>query len=145
VNNTLDPIPFTATNATSATDSLETEEARTLYAWMQTFPQPSIDKLRQINAGARSAKHVLLALAYGATDRHVGSVNRLIVSLLVSRMKAESRQELLRIARIQETLTALHTAIDAITGVPAYAMLSKEKDAPCRKPIRAKFKDVLSA
>lgn len=91
--------------------------ATVFYKRLCEFPQDSAEKLGHINHAASSAHHVLLAIKYGVTDTHIRGLNRTIIRLLLSRLKAERSRNQNLIDRINNTMLGLHLAIDWVTGV----------------------------
>jgi hypothetical protein len=91
--------------------------AEHFYKRFLAFPRDSARRLEHINRTTSSAHHVLLAIKYGVTDLHIRALNRTIVSLLLSRLRAERDRNQRVLNRINETMLGLHLAIDWITGV----------------------------
>lgn len=91
--------------------------ALVFYKRLLAFPQDSAQRLEHINHSATSAHHVLLAIKYGVTDAHIGALNKTIVSLLLSRLRAERNRNQRVIDKVNETMLGLHLAIDWMTGV----------------------------
>jgi hypothetical protein len=96
--------------------------------WLNTFPERSIRRLRHINNAANSANHVVLALGYGIGDSSIRSINRLIIGLMLSRMKAERSGDEQKVVRINDFLESLHECINSITGIAQ----PKHESVPCR-------------
>lgn len=88
-----------------------------LDAWLATIPPESVSRLRAINTSTDSARHIILSLAYGLTDAHIGKLNRIITALLISRLKAERAGKEHTVARINKFMEEMHHAIDAVCGM----------------------------
>ena len=86
-----------------------------LVIWLDTFPQSSIQKLQSINKATNGAYHMILALSYGLCDDRIRRLNRMVVNLLVSRLKAKRHSRLDQVAKINKTLFDFHWAVDQIT------------------------------
>ncbi len=99
--------------------------------WLNSFPPDSIRRLHQINASSGSARHVILALAFGSFDKHIRDVNRLITGLLVARLKASRQGDLEKVSRINLIMEELHNQIDRLTGVVHHRV------TPCNRPSTA--------
>lgn len=84
--------------------------------WFEQFPESSVKRLRHINQSATSARHVLLALAYGTVDENIAKLNRVITGLLLARLKAERTANFLVVARINTFMTLMHEEMDKLTG-----------------------------
>lgn len=113
------------------------EKQKALYQWVAAFPAESIERLRTINAAATSAKHVLLALAFGICDSNIRRINRLIIQLLLTRMRAERAGDTHKLDAVNAKLSDIHLAIDWATGfVPPFDMREEQPDSPCNKFIR---------
>lgn len=89
-----------------------------LFIWLSAFPGASIEKLRRINQASTTSRHIILAITYGLTDRHLASVNKLIIGLMVARHKACRVHDQRLEERIEANLKALHRAINALVGPP---------------------------
>lgn len=106
------------------------------HQWLLGMPQESIERLRAINLSTGSSRHVILALTYGIYDVHIRKINRMITSLLIARLKAERAGKCRLIARINDFMENMHSAIDFATGT------SHEKLAgatPCNRSNRAQL------
>lgn len=90
-----------------------------LAVWITAWPTVSIERLGHVNHAATSASHVILALSYGLSDRHIRRLNKMIVGLLLSRMKAQRRGDVRLAERIESKLQDVHEAIDRATGTPS--------------------------
>lgn len=88
-----------------------------LRTWVKSLPDETISRLNAINNSATSSHHIILALSYGLCDSNIWKLNRMIIGLLLSRMKAERKSDTLRVERINAKLNELHHAIDDLTGV----------------------------
>ncbi len=99
-----------------------------LFSWLSAFPGASIEKLRRINQASTSSRHIILAITYGLTDRHLASVNKLIIGLMVARHKAGRMHDQRLEGRIEVNLKALHRAINALVGPPPHGA----DEAACR-------------
>lgn len=88
-----------------------------LDAWLATVPAESVVRLKAINASTDSARHIILSLAYGLTDAHIGKLNRIITALLISRLKAERAGKVHTVERINDFMDEMHQAIDAVCGM----------------------------
>jgi hypothetical protein len=109
--------------------------ATVFYKRLSALPEDSTLRLEQINHAATSAHHVLLAIGYGVTDLHIRALNKTIIGLLLSRLKAERSRNQHLIDRINETMLGLHLAIDWVTGVqPPFSMQHIERSACNRVP-----------
>lgn len=91
--------------------------ATVFYKRLSEFPAESAEKLEHINNAASSAHHVLLAIKYGVTDANIRGLNKTIIGLLLSRLKAERSCNQCLIDKINNTMLGLHLAIDWATGV----------------------------
>lgn len=88
-----------------------------LKTWLEAMPPESLERLKQVNSHTGSAHHVILTLTYGLTDRYIGTLNRMIIGLLLRRMKAERSGNEKQIERINAYMKEMHEIIDAVTGV----------------------------
>lgn len=104
-------------------------------AWISQFPEQSINRLGHINRSTNSARHVLLALAYGTFDKSISELNRVITALLVARMRAERAGLNAKVQRINAYMVKLHEAIDFATGVEGRVEVNPN---PCNRPIPGK-------
>ncbi len=104
-----------------------------LYDWLNSFPQESQSRLYQINHASTSASHIVLALGYGIYDSHIRKLNRLIIGLMLSRMKAERSDNDAVIANINKTLQDLHDSINRVTGLTPVV-----PDGACQSPAKRK-------
>lgn len=102
-----------------------------LCRWMAAFPPESRERLRRINLAATSSNHVVLAVTYGLFDPCIRSLNRMITSLLLLRMRLERRGDRCRVERVERKLSELHTAINLITGIKREPGSHHEA---CRRP-----------
>lgn len=91
--------------------------AQDIRSWLRSLPSETVARLNAINNSATSSHHIILALSYGMCDSNIWKLNRMIIGLLLSRLKAEQRADTLRIERINAKLNELHHAIDDLTGV----------------------------
>lgn len=107
--------------------------ASQLHGWLMTLPADSLARLRTINMSTVSSKHVILSLAYGIYDRHIGKLNRIITSLLISRLKAERAGRTAVVARINDFMEEMHEAIDMATGT---AGLRRKTGHACNRTMR---------
>jgi hypothetical protein len=113
--------------------------ATVFYKRLSELPVDSTQRLEHINHAATSAHHVLLAIKYGVTDGHIRALNKTIIGLLLSRLKAERSRNQYLIDRINETMLGLHLAIDWVTGVqPPYSAQHIERGACNRMPKRGR-------
>jgi hypothetical protein len=88
-----------------------------LITWMNTFPQPSIQKLKSINNATNGAYHVILSLSYGLYDERIRRLNGMVIGLLVCRLKAKRANRTDQINKINQILLDFHQAVDQITNV----------------------------
>lgn len=108
--------PSFASCTASAPECARFEQRHALYRWLHSFPPESIHRITTINNAAGSAKHVLLALAFGVYDTHVRKLNNVIIGLQVRRLRAERHHDARTIEVIQNKLNDLHHAIDWVCG-----------------------------
>jgi hypothetical protein len=94
-----------------------------LNKWFQSRPAATIERLKKINLAATSSSHIILALSYGVTDPYIRATNKMIVSLLLGRHKAQKRGDSACEARFEAKLQDIHDAINLVTG-----MAEKTKD-----------------
>jgi hypothetical protein len=106
--------------------------ARGIRRWLATWPKESIDRLRTINNSHGSSTHIILALAFGAYDRQIRTLNRVITSLLLARMRCEHTCRHDRVKRLNTLMDEIHTAIDAVTDTQ-----SNRAETPCNRPSRS--------
>jgi hypothetical protein len=111
--------------------------AERFYRWLSGFPEPSINRLRNINNASADARHVIISLGYGVYDCRIRGLNNMIIKLLVARMKAERTQNERTLARIQAILTGLHVAIDWTTGRLERSDFSHLEQPSCNKVVKA--------
>jgi hypothetical protein len=109
------------------------EQRYALYQWLYSFPPESIQRLAAVNNAAGSAKHVLLALAFGMYDQHVRKLNGVIIGLQVRRLRAERTHDAQVIESIQQKLGDLHHAIDWITGTTPLFSEREGEIAACNR------------
>lgn len=113
--------------------------ATVFYKRLSELPFDSAQRLEHINHAATSAHHVLLAIKYGVIDSHIRSLNKTIIGLLLSRLKAERSRNQYLIDRINETMLGLHLAIDWATGVqPPFSAQHIERGVCNRMPQRSR-------
>ncbi len=86
-----------------------------LQSFIASLPKDSIERLRHINLSTGSPRHIILTLAYGIYDRHIGRLNKMITGLLISRLKAERAGKIRLVNRINDFLENMHEAIDLVT------------------------------
>lgn len=110
--------------------------AERFYRWLNRFPEPSLDRLKRINNASADAGHVILSLSFSLYDCRIRAVNNLIVKLLVARMRAERSSDEVALARIQVILTALHVAIDWVTGKLDRSDFSHLEQPSCNKVVK---------
>ncbi|HEY9757361.1 MAG TPA: hypothetical protein V6C97_19485 [Oculatellaceae cyanobacterium] len=103
--------------------------ARGIRQWLTQWPKESVERLRVINNSHGSSTHILLALAFGAYDRHIRKLNGLITGLLLARMRSERAGRSESVARLNALMEELHIAIDAVTGTQ-----SNRSKTPCNRP-----------
>ena len=103
-------------------------QARNLHNWLASFPDESLVRLKHVNDAASSAHHVILALTYAIYDPYMRDLNRMIINLLLCRMRAQRSGDTTRQQLINETMTALHTAVDWITGKLVYLEVHTERE-----------------
>ena len=82
-----------------------------LLQWLYSFPQESQSRLYQINNASNSASHIVLALGYGFYDSNIRRLNRLIIGLMLSRMKAERDGKEGVVANINKTCKTCTTVL----------------------------------
>lgn len=99
-----------------------------LFNWLSAFPEASREKLKRINQASTTSRHIILAITYGLTDRHLASVNRLIIGLMVARHKACRRNDQDLVERVEANLKALHRAVNTLVGPPPQGV----DDTVCR-------------
>ncbi len=104
-----------------------------LQSWLAAMPADSIDRLRTINLSTGSAKHVILALAFGLYDRNISRLNKMITGMLIARLRAERAGKVKLVARINEFMEEMHESIDNATGIAAGA---RRSGTPCNRPGR---------
>jgi hypothetical protein len=102
--------------------------------WLAGLPEDSISRLRLINRSTSSSHHVLLAIAFGFYDRHIFKLNRIITTMLVSRMKAEKAGKVRLVERINNFLDEIHKAVDLATNVDRSHIINPGQ--ACQKPVR---------
>jgi hypothetical protein len=103
-------------------------QERKLYNWLKEFPSESLGRLKHVNDAASSAHHVILSLTYAIYDPYIRDLNRMIINLLLCRMRAQRAGDIGREQLINETMTALHTAIDWVTGKLVYLEVHVERE-----------------
>lgn len=101
-------------------------QARVFYSWLHKFPVSSKKKLKEINTAADSSRHIILTVKYSATDSYIRCLSRIIIHFLLIRMKHEKRGTTKVARNIESTMSALHEAVDAITGVSRRSKNSHE-------------------
>lgn len=111
--------------------------AERFYRWLSAFPEPSVNRLRNINNASADARHVIISLGYGVYDCRIRALNNMIIKLLVARMKAERSCNERTLERIQAILTGLHVAIDWRTGRLERSDLSHLEQPSCNKVVKA--------
>lgn len=102
--------------------------------WLTSLPKDSLERLRVINMSTASSRHVILSLTFGLYDAHIRKLNRVITSLLIARLKAERAGKARLVARINNLMEDMHTAIDQATGTPA---LKRARGSPCNRSLQA--------
>ena len=113
--------------------------AAVFYKRLSELPQDSAKRLQHINYAATSARHVILAIKYGVADAHIRGLNKTIIGLLLSRLRAERSCNYKLIERINETMLGLHLAIDWATGVqPPFSVQQIDRGSCNRVSRRSK-------
>jgi hypothetical protein len=99
---------------------MQLEDSRSAFGkWLVTLPDESIDRLRTINTSTGSSRHIILTLAFGVYDKHIGKLNRIITSLLIARLRAERAGKTSLVERINDFMHDIHHEVDVLTGTAA--------------------------
>jgi len=105
-----------------------------LTKWLLERPPTTIERLKKINHAASSSAHIILALSYGLQDPNIGAVNKIIVTLLLARHRAQRCGNLATEQRIEGKLQDLHEAINYVTDTPEPSPETKYKAGnACKK------------
>lgn len=113
--------------------SMKKTSRTSVQLWLMSIPQDSLDRLRVINSSTGSSRHIILSLTFGLYDAHIRKLNRMITSLLIARLKAERAGKLRLVARINNFMEEIHTAVDQATGTSA---IKRDQRAPCNRSVQ---------